>query len=227
MWQKKGDQLGVSYATEALGGLLLQEADLPGARRLTNSRWGYGPSRGDKIMIAETQLALAELSLEEARSPAEQEATIRQALEVFQKQKARDDETQAWCILARALLAAGQSTRERKTRCNTRDPSAAKSQNPEIRWRTAITAARIESAEKSAAHSAAGLAARKELAAIIPKSRELGYLGVELDARLALAEMEMKAGQMTAGRAHLAAIEADAKAKGYNLVARKAAVARD
>jgi hypothetical protein len=36
----------------------------------------------------------------------------------------------------------------------------------------------------------------------------------------------MKAGQMTAGRAHLTAIEADAKAKGYLLVARKAAVAR-
>jgi len=36
----------------------------------------------------------------------------------------------------------------------------------------------------------------------------------------------MKAGQATAGHAHLAAIEADAKAKAYNLVARKAAIAR-
>jgi DNA-binding winged helix-turn-helix (wHTH) protein/tetratricopeptide (TPR) repeat protein/TolB-like protein len=226
MWQKKSDQLGVSYATEALGGLLLQEADLPGARKTYEQSLGIRTSRGDRIMIAETQLALAELSLEEARSPAEQEATIRQALEVFQKQKARDDETQAWCILARALLAQGKGA-EAKDAVQHARSLAAKSQNPEIRWRTAITAARIESAEKSAAHSAAGLAARKELAAIIPKSRELGYLGVELDARLALAEMEMKAGQMTAGRAHLAAIEADAKAKGYNLVARKAAVARD
>jgi len=36
----------------------------------------------------------------------------------------------------------------------------------------------------------------------------------------------MKAGQTAEGRAHLTAIEADAKAIGYNLVARKAAGAR-
>jgi hypothetical protein len=51
-------------------------------------------------------------------------------------------------------------------------------------------------------------------------------MGIELDARLALAEIEMKTGQVTAGRAHLTAIEADAKAKGYNLIARKATTAR-
>jgi hypothetical protein len=64
------------------------------------------------------------------------------------------------------------------------------------------------------------------LTAIIAKSRALGYQGIELDARLASAEIEMKAGQMTAGRAHLATIEADAKAKGYILLARKATIAR-
>jgi hypothetical protein len=51
-------------------------------------------------------------------------------------------------------------------------------------------------------------------------------MGIELEARLALAEIEMKAGQTAAGRAHPAAIEADAKAKGYNFVARKAVTAR-
>ncbi len=100
---------------------------------------------------------------------------------------------------------------------------AAKSQNPEIRWRTVITAARVETAGNNVAHSAAGSAARKELVAVIAKSRELGYMGIELDARLALAEIEMKTGQTTEGLAHLTAIEADAKAKGYNLIARKAA----
>ena len=55
------------------------------------------------------------------------------------------------------------------------------------------------------------------------ESRELGYRGIELDARLALAEIEMKEGQTAAGRAHLAAIESDANAKGYHLVTRKAA----
>jgi hypothetical protein len=61
------------------------------------------------------------------------------------------------------------------------------------------------------------------LNAIIPKSRELGYRGIELDARLALAEIEMKEGETAAARAHLSAIESDAKARGYYLLTRKAA----
>jgi hypothetical protein len=95
-----------------------------------------------------------------------------------------------------------------------------------MRCQAAITAARIETAEKNVAHPADADAARKELTTIITKSRELGYFGIELDARLALAEIEMKSGQMVAGRAHLITIEADAKAKSYNLIARKAASAR-
>jgi eukaryotic-like serine/threonine-protein kinase len=225
MWQKKSDQLGVSYATGVLGDLLLQEADLPGARKMYEQSLAIRTSRGDKTMIAESQLALAGLSLEEVRSPAEQEAAVRQALEVFQKQKARDDETQAWCILARALLAEGKAEAAKEAVQQARS-LADKSQNPEIRWRTAVTAARINTAGKDAAHSPAGIATRKELATIITKSQELGYEGIELDARLALAEIEMKAGQVAAGRANLTTIETDAKAKGYNLIARKAAVAR-
>lgn len=223
--EKKSDQLGVSYATGGLGGLLLQEADLPGARKMFEQSLAIRTSRGDKIMIAETQLALADLSLEEARSPAEQEAAVRQVLEVFQTQKMRDDETGAWCVLARALLAQGKAADAKEAMQHARSLSA-KSQNPIIRWPTAITAARIETAEKILTHSAASSATRKELADIITKSRQLGYMGIELDARLALAEIEMKAGQITAGRAYLTAIESDAKAKGYNLIARKAATAR-
>jgi hypothetical protein len=88
-------------------------------------------------------------------------------------------------------------------------------------------AARIDTAGKDAAHPAAGIVARNELAAIITKSRQLGSMGIELDARLAPAEIEMNTGQITAGRTPLTAIEADARAKGYNLVARQAAVARE
>jgi DNA-binding winged helix-turn-helix (wHTH) protein/TolB-like protein/Flp pilus assembly protein TadD len=223
-WQKNGVQYDSAYAMWSLGSLLLQEADFAGSRKMYDQALALRTSAGDKITIAETQLALADLSLEEARPPAEQEAAVRQALEVFQAQRIRDDETGAWCILARALLAQGKAAAAREAMQHARS-LAAKSQNPEIRWQTAITTARIETAQKDLAHSAAGIAARKELATIITKSRALGYMGIELDARLGLAEIEMKAGQTAAGRAHLTAIEADAKAKGYNLIARKAATA--
>jgi eukaryotic-like serine/threonine-protein kinase len=224
IWQKNGDQWGSAYAMWGLGSLLLQEADFSGARKMYGQALAIRTSRGDKITIAETQLGLADLSLEETHSPTEQEAAMRQVIEVFQKQKIRDDETQAWCILARALLAEGKGAAAKEAMQHARS-LAAKSQNPEIRWQTTIAAARIDTAGNNVAPSAADTA-RKELAAIIAKSRDLGYKGIELDARLALAEIEMKAGQIPAGRAHLTAIEGEAKTKGYNLIARKAASAR-
>jgi eukaryotic-like serine/threonine-protein kinase len=224
-WQANGDKDFSAYAMWSLGSLLLQQADFSGARKMYDQALALRTSADDKLTIAETQTALADLSLEEARSPVEEEAAVRQTLEVFQAQKMRDDEVQAWRILARALLAEGKAAAAKEATKHARS-LAAKSQNPETRWQTAITAARIESAEKNPAQCAAGIAARKELAVIITKSRELGYVGIELDARLALAEIEMKAGQITAGREHLTAIEADAKAKGYNLIARKATTAR-
>jgi len=71
--------------------------------------------------------------------------------------------------------------------------------------------------------SAPGAVSGQSWGGISPRS---GYQGTELEVRLALTEIEMKAGQIPAGRSHLVAIEADAKAKGYILVVRKAALAR-
>ena len=223
--QKNGNPNASAYVMYHFGYLLLDEADFSGARKMYEQALAIRNSAGDQLTIAETQLGLAELSLEEGHSPAEQEALMHHAIEVFRKQKADDDEIEAWCILARAMLAqdkaAGASDAIEHART-----LVGKSQNPEVRWRTAIAAARLYAAGKDNAHSGFGMAAQKELNAVVPKSRELGYRGIELDARLALAEIEVKAGQSAVGRAHLAAIESEAKAKGFQLVARKAARVR-
>jgi eukaryotic-like serine/threonine-protein kinase len=224
-WQKNGDQNSSAYATWSLGNLLLQEADFSGSRKMYERSLALRTSAGDKLSMAETQLGLADLSLEEGHTGVAEEAAIRQAIEVFQEQKAHDDEPRGWCVLARILLAEGKPAASTEAMQRARS-LAAKSQNPEIHWQAAIVASRIETAEAAAARSTAGIAARRELTAVIARSRELGYQGIELEARLALAGIEMRAEQVSAGRAHLAVIEADAKAKGYNLVARKAALAR-
>jgi eukaryotic-like serine/threonine-protein kinase len=223
--EKNGNQDSSAYSMLSLGSLLLEEADFSGARKMYQQALAIRKSAGDQLTVAEVQLGLVDLSLEEARSPVEQEAAMRQALAVFQEQKAGDDEIQAWSLLARALLAEYKTPAAKEALQHARS-LAGKSQSPEVRWRTAITAARIETAGKDIARTAARMDALKELNAIVAKSRELGYQGIELDARLALAEIEMKEGQVVAGRAHLVVIEADAKAKGFHLIARKAASAR-
>ena len=219
-FQGVGDQETVGYATFLLANVLFEQGDLPGARKMYDQSLAIRTSGGDKLTIAETQLGLAELSLEESRSPAEQETAVRQVIDVFQQQKSRDDETAAWWMLARALLAEDKVAAAKEAVQHARD-LAANSQNPEIRWRTAIGAAQVANADKAAAASPARTASRKELASVISKSRELGYRIVELDARLALAEIEMKAGQTAEAQAHLTSVEADAKATGYLLVAHR------
>jgi DNA-binding winged helix-turn-helix (wHTH) protein/tetratricopeptide (TPR) repeat protein/TolB-like protein len=224
--QKNGNQNASAYVMAHLGDILVEEADFSGARKMYEQALAIRKSAGDERTIVETQLGLAELTLDEA--PASglvgQEAAMRQAIDVFQKQKARDDEIQAWCILARTLLVPNKAA-EADEAVKHALSLAQKSQDPEVRWRTAITAARIESAEKSSEHDASAIRAKNELETVIGKSRELGYWSVELDARLALAEIELKDGQAVVAHTHLAAIEADAKAKGYNLVAREASFA--
>ena len=225
IWQKNGDRRSVAGAMYSLGTVLFDGADFSGARKMYEQALAIRTADGDKLKIAGIQLELAYLSLEEGRPAADQEPVIRQALEVSQQVKSSNLETLAWCNLAGALLAEGKTAAAKEAVQHARS-LAPKSQSFEIRWQTAITTARIETAGINPAHSTAGMAARKELATVITKTRELGYMGIELNARLALAEIEIKTGQVTAGRAHLAAIEMDAKAKGYNLVARKAATAR-
>jgi eukaryotic-like serine/threonine-protein kinase len=226
IWRKNGDQSSPADAMSGLGDLLLEEADFAGARKMLDQSLAIRSSAGEKITIAETQLELAELSLEEGRSPADQETAARQILDVFQKQQARDDEINAWGILARALLAEGKAAAAKEAMRHVRS-MAAKSQNPKTRWAAAIDDAHIVAAQKDAARSTAGIAARKELADVIAKSHELGYRLIELDARLALAELELKAGQAEESRAHVKAIEADAGASGYILIVRKAVIVRD
>jgi eukaryotic-like serine/threonine-protein kinase len=220
--QKNGNRNASAYVLYHFGYLLLDEGDFSGARNMYEQALAIRSSAGDQLTIAETELGLAELSLEEAHSPREQEASLRQVIEVFQKQKAGDDEIEAWYTFARAMLAQDKAAAAYDAIEHARS-LAGKSQNPYLRWQTAITAARLYIAGKDHARTASRMAVQKELSAIVAKSRELGYQGIELDARLALAEIEMKEGQTAAGRAHLAAIESYAKAKGYRLVARKAA----
>jgi hypothetical protein len=60
----------------------------------------------------------------------------------------------------------------------------------------------------------------------VTEARKFGFLGVELEARLAMGEIEMKSGLTEAGSKRLADLEKTAQAKGYGLIARKAAAAR-
>jgi hypothetical protein len=167
---------------------------------------------------------LAELGIEQGRSPSEQEPAIQQTIEVFEKEKARDDEIQAWCILSRYFVAEDKTAEARESAQRARG-LAAKSQNPYIRWMAAIAAARIETAARDS-HSTTAAVAFKELNLVITQAHKLGYKGTELEARLALGELEIKTGRAEVGRQQMAAVEKEATAAGFALIAHKAEAGR-
>ena len=58
------------------------------------------------------------------------------------------------------------------------------------------------------------------------EATKAGLVRLQFEARLALGEIELKSGASAAGRARLSALAAEATAKGFGLIARKAAAAQ-
>jgi len=65
-------------------------------------------------------------------------------------------------------------------------------------------------------------AAARSLKASLDEAVSKGLFGLQLEARLALGEVEMSGTNPAAGRSRLVALEKDADAKGFALLARKA-----
>jgi hypothetical protein len=71
----------------------------------------------------------------------------------------------------------------------------------------------------------ASVEAVRKLQSTQAEARRLGFLGLELETQLAIGQIEMGYGAADAGRSRLGVLEKIARAKGYALIARKAAAA--
>src|ERR1039458_2542169 len=63
--------------------------------------------------------------------------------------------------------------------------------------------------------------ARERLQSALDEAIQHGYQGVAYEIRLALGELDMRAGKTAAARAGLAALEDEARGRGFGLIARK------
>ena len=222
VWRQGGDQRASAYALHSIGEVMLAEGDLVGARKALEEALSIRQKDEDKTKVAETELLLADLSLEQGHDAAETEAVAKRTIEDFRNAKASEDEAEGWNLLARALFAerrfdeAKQGSREALS-------LSQKMHNLQLRMESAILAARVEGLTSAPTSNLAARTASTQLASLISEARKAGYVGEELDARLAVAEIEMKSGATASARSHLIALEKDARAKGFGLVAQKAA----
>lgn len=220
------DTASVAGALEVLGAIQIASDELPGARDSFQQAIAILSLKESKGSIAEAQAALAEVLLEEGKS-AEAEQALRKSLAEFRTENAVMDEIHTETDLSRALLHQQKLADARETISDALTLAAA-SRDPSLKLPAAILDARIEAAEiSSRAKSRPNFSApRRKLLKVLSTAHQLGYYGIECDARLALAELAVRENSPSANN-QLAQLAREARAHDMNLVSRKAAALAD
>jgi len=215
--QQSDDRRQAASVTSEVGGVLLAQGDLAGAGKMEEGALAISTELGEKHLIATFEVALARVMMAENRF-AEAEAQLRQAASAAQKEESAELEVEANAALTTALLAQNKVADAGETVRRTRQIAV---QTPVIRIQAAIADAELTAAQGKT------VTAGKSLRALVSQAAKLSCVPCQFEARLALGQMEMKSGQTSAGRAHLHALELDAQAQDFVLIARQAAEAEN
>jgi len=217
LWREIGNRGQVAETLVNLGAILRAQDAIAQARAKYDEAVALQQAINAGGDIARTRLALAVLSIDEGRAiDAEQPA--RDAADEFRKEKVGDQEASAYNILARSLFEQ-HKLGDARTAIEHAVTLSQKIDNRRIRLAIAITEGRIAAASNRTAES------ERTLGTALKDAQRFAFAEYELEARLALGEVEQRAGRATAD-AHLAALAREATAKGHLLIARKADAAR-
>ncbi len=212
--EETGHKHLLGYVLDYLGQIQVVMGDLPRAEQLLEESWVIRSETGEKSSLAATRLSRARLALAQGRLEEAVDLAGRASME-FASGGRRDRETAAAAVLVSALLSQGSVDQAREALSRVREAAQA-SQNPRVRLAVELSAARMLDADGQPG------AARSRLAEVVRESSSLGFRGLELDGRLAIAEL----GGETAAAAQRTWDELVKMADefGYGLIATRAAV---
>jgi len=216
-----GDKRILAYAQAGLGNVLLAQAKFSEARHRYEEALATRQAAKERSTIPETHLALALLSIEEGHA-AEGERLAQQAIEEFRGVKAVDGEALAGATLADAYLTQNELAKAQQTIDKSVELSRT-AENRLVRASVGMVSAKVRASSREAT-SVAG--AVESLEQILTETRRRGMVPLQFESLLALGELEIVAGNVVVGRARLATLEKNATAKGFTLIAQKAAAAR-
>ena len=209
--EDKGDQAR-SYAN--LGDVLLAQGDVAAAKQNYQQAFQIQQSLGQKGEAAYSQISLAMISLEE-KKPEEAKKFAQDAATEFAAEKDVGGEAQARETLALALLDSSNVAGAR-SEIEHASSLAAQANDRSLKLTIAIAKARIDAASGKTDD------ALKALASAQKEAQTARLVAIDFEARLAMGEIEMKAGKSASGRATLQTLARESKAKGFMLIAAKA-----
>jgi eukaryotic-like serine/threonine-protein kinase len=215
--RRNGEQRTAAQALSALGLVAFEKGDLANSRKDYEEALRIRNEAGEKWTEQETRLGLAELALNETQF-AEAQTLARQALKESEIEKLRDDQIAAHTILAEVLFAQRKLANAR-SELSLASRMARTSQNCGVRLATDIASARAQFSSGNPAR------ASRTLLAVLAEAHRQGLARYEYEARLTLGEIELKSGQLQAGRSRLEGVEKEAQGKGFSLIANHAASA--
>jgi serine/threonine protein kinase/tetratricopeptide (TPR) repeat protein len=198
-----------------MGRVFRQQAEADKADRAYLDALSVQEQLGNKSDAAETRLALAELSCDSANG-AEAEQLSRTAVEAFRADAYADEEIFAQSVLSRSLLQQGKVEEARPAIAEAVRLSQ-KSHDVTVRIPVMLDQANFMAAGKKLGE--AGKVAQQALT----QARNLRLFRFQLEASLTLGQIEKQSQNPVTARARLQALEKSARAKGFELIARKAA----
>lgn len=213
------------YALYQLGLVLVSQGDIPAGRSKQEESAALRHALGEKVTEGESRLALAQIQLE-AGDPVGAESEARRLAAVFHELSAIDDEVLSDSLQALALCrqrrwVAAEQAAEKATELAPKTLDA--STRLQVQMDSAYVALVIDFATRSpeSRPSKTGEAVRA-LEAAREKAGRIGYVGLELETRLRLAQVELQYGKTGPGRARLEQVHRDAQAREFSLLANRA-----
>jgi serine/threonine protein kinase/tetratricopeptide (TPR) repeat protein len=199
----------------SIGRVRRQNGDSEGARKIYQEALSLRRQLGEKGTVAETQIALGELDCDSGQA-SEAETLARAAIPEFQAEREADGEIQAKTLLSRSLLQQGKLEEAQKAMARA---LSRKSSDVTVRLSLAIQNAYTRAAAKD--WREAEQLARNAMT----EANKLGLVQIELEASLAVGEIQRQGKKSAAGRKRLEGTEKTARSKGFELISRRAAAA--
>jgi len=212
--QEIADNRAMAYALAGTGDVLADRGDLQAARSSHQESLTLCKEIGDKQAVAETELALARLSIEQGHA-ADAETVIRKCKEQFHQDQQADDELAASVVLIDALLAESKLP-EAESEEGKAKSLADKSANTLFRLQFEMMSGRVQAL---LGHFPAASA---QLQKTLQSAHSHHLLELEFETRLAMEELRNRAGQSVATRAESLSLENAASKNGFGLIASKA-----